>query len=189
MYSMRHGLRVFARGVTLIELIIGIAVLGILAAVALPSFTETIQSNTQTSQINTLLSSLHLARSEAIKRNSPVTLCKSNDNSTCNTDNDNHWERGWIVFVDSDGNGTRASAEELLRAQSAMGGDTTLRSTTTFNNRIIYSAKGINLSTTAGLFSLCDDRGASDARAVRITATGHSSATHKSLNGSALSCL
>ena len=57
------------RGLTLLELMVTIAVLAVLATIAIPSFQETIRSNQVASQTNELISLLHLARNEAVRRN------------------------------------------------------------------------------------------------------------------------
>ncbi|HYJ39397.1 MAG TPA: GspH/FimT family pseudopilin, partial [Steroidobacteraceae bacterium] len=63
------------RGFTLMELMAAIAVLGVLSAVAVPSFTNLINRNRLTSQANELLSSIQFARIEAIRSNARVTFC------------------------------------------------------------------------------------------------------------------
>ncbi|KAF1709464.1 pre-pilin like leader sequence [Pseudoxanthomonas kalamensis DSM 18571] len=70
-------------GFTLIELMVTVAVLAILVTLAVPSFTSLINSNRLTGQANSLVADLQLARSEAIRRNRTITVCRSTDGATC----------------------------------------------------------------------------------------------------------
>lgn len=83
------------RGFTLVELMVAIAVLGILSTIALPSFSEMILSNKLRSYANNLVASTYLARSEALKSNAVVTLCVSTGGTSCASGG---WEQGWIVL-------------------------------------------------------------------------------------------
>ncbi len=67
--------RLASRGFTLMELMVAVSVLGILTAVAVPSFTNMINTNRLASQSNELLSAFQFARMEAIRTNSTVTFC------------------------------------------------------------------------------------------------------------------
>lgn len=100
------------RGFTLVELLATVAVMGVLAVVAVPSMTSIIDSIKLSSASNVFVAGLHLARSEAIKRNSRVVLCKTVDGVSCTFSGG--WEQGWIVFHDANNNGQRDAAEILV---------------------------------------------------------------------------
>lgn len=80
-------------GVTLIELMIAIAVLAVLLGIGIPSFQETIRTNRVAAITNDLVAALQFARSEAVRRGENVTVCSSNDQSTCS----GAWSNGWVV--------------------------------------------------------------------------------------------
>lgn len=62
-------------GFTLVELMVTLAVIGILAIIATPSMTDLINNSRATAQTEELVASLQLARAEAIRRNARVTIC------------------------------------------------------------------------------------------------------------------
>lgn len=90
-----------ANGFTLIELMVTVSVMGVLAALAAPSFNEAILSNKLTSYANSFVASATLARSEAIKRNAVVTLCRSSETDDAACASSGGWQQGWIVLVGS----------------------------------------------------------------------------------------
>lgn len=87
-------------GFTLVELMITIAVLAVILAIATPSFTTVINNNRLTAQTNDLVAALQMARSEALKRNSSVAVCRSVTGTSC-AGAVGVWEQ-WII-ADSDG--------------------------------------------------------------------------------------
>lgn len=108
-------------GFTLMELLVVIAILVILITLAIPFFDTIIQNNRTITLSNELVSALHLARSEAIKRGVSVSVCAAADDqlNSCGT----NWNNGWIVFtnpnedVQFDNNDTEIS----LRVSQTLG--------------------------------------------------------------------
>lgn len=125
------------RGFTLIELMVSIGILAILTAVAIPSFTSIMINYRLTSIANTFVASAQLARSEAIKRNGRVTMCKSADGATCVLTGG--WEQGWILFPDVDNNAVRGSAEDIIHTERALPAKYL---TTAGDNYISFTASG-----------------------------------------------
>lgn len=166
------------RGFTLIELIVTLVVASILLTMAVPGFTALIKNNRMTAQVNGLVVSLNLARSEAVKRGVSVTVCKRNSaGDDCNNAGD--WQDGWIVFIDDDmdadhsetnvdGDGDVDTGEEILRVMPALAGGNTLAFG---NNRVTFDSRGFSVGFN-GSFRLCDDRGAEDASGLIVSNTG-----------------
>lgn len=189
----RRGAR--ARGFTLVELMIVLAIAAILLTLAVPSFTDFVKNNRMVAQNNDFVTALNLARSEAIRRGSRVTVCSSGDGATCAAGG---WEQGWIVFVDANGDGTVDDPDNgILRVHGPLAGGTTLTGVAALATHISYTALGTTrpigggaAATQVGALVLCDDRGfGNKARAIQINSTGRVSSTVADEAGSgATSC-
>lgn len=105
-------------GFTLVELIVTLVILGILTAIAIPSFRNFTRSSEATSAANDLVSAMNLARSEAVTRAQRVSICKSANQTSCVTTGE--WDQGWIVYVGE------TIIDELLRTNAAPAGLVTM---------------------------------------------------------------
>ncbi|HFD80828.1 MAG TPA: prepilin-type N-terminal cleavage/methylation domain-containing protein [Gammaproteobacteria bacterium] len=110
-------------GFTLVELMMTLVIGALLLTMAVPSFRGLIQNNKIASQANELVSALSMARMEAIRQSSPVSICASADQTTCSGTND--WSTGWIVFEDTNSSGAPA-VSRVLRAWGPLSGDPNL---------------------------------------------------------------
>ena len=170
-------------GVTLIELMATIAIVAILSAVALPSFASLQRNTRRTVAINDFIHAVFLARSEAIKRNSVVSICRSDDGLKCNNDAPN-WNGGWIVFenLDRDQPADADPGEPILmRHEALVGGALT-------SNRESFSFRPYAQSDVNGTLVYCPTRGSKDGRAIIISHTGRPRASNRDASGKALKC-
>ena len=127
-------------GFTLIEALIVISILGVFLVFALPNISGFGHGARLSSYSNRFLFSLYLARSEAIKRNSWVVVCKSNDGASCNPDG--YWSQGWIVFSDRNNNIQVDQGEDLLLVEMALEPDWVIFGNLHVAKYVSYSSTG-----------------------------------------------
>ena len=156
-------------GFTIVELMLTIAVAAVILSIGVPSFQGLMERNQLTSGINQFISSMSLARSEAIKRNQRVSICPSNDSETCSG---NQYENGWIIFVDRNSNGNRQTAtEELVWASGSLPANMTLRGKGCCDDNIPYLASG-EIFGIAGSVHLCKENNINKSRKISINRFG-----------------
>ena len=96
-------------GFTLLELLVVIAVAGILASLALPSFREYMGMQRIRAAAFDVSAAILAARSEAIKRNASVTMVQAGGD----------WKNGWTIVSAGNTLGTQGAFSGLVITNSA----------------------------------------------------------------------
>lgn len=142
--QLRHRL---SRGFTLIELMVTVAVLAILSALAMPSMIRLIDNSRVSGAVSEYVAAINLARSEAVRRGSRVTICAAQSPTVCKA-GAGDWTAGYIVFAD-DGPapgdpgtpGTLDAGEEVIKQRGEWAGVATVVGSATVR-RVSYLASG-----------------------------------------------
>ena len=182
------------KGFSLIELMVTVAIAGIVAVTAVPSFNTTIERNRIISERDELAGHLRLARSTAVASNGTVVVCASSDKNSCNKTGD--WEAGWIVFIKSgsDVSTYSSSSDQLLKVSEGIDDINTL----TWDgggSEIAFDGDGNARS--SGTFTFCGSSASDNlAKALILYKTGsmrpgidnNSNGISEDMGGSDLSC-
>ena len=155
-------------GLTATELLVTMAVAAILLVVGVPSFSAAILSTRLNTQMSDFHGALQRARSEAITRASPVTVCKSASGTACTSAGG--WEGGWIVFIDGNANGLLDAGETIVRVTGALLSNYTLRGSTGLASVITYKPDGS--AQASGYFILCQNNTTSHSRGINVNLVG-----------------
>ena len=153
------GLLLGDAGFTLVELMVTLTVAAILAVTAVPSFNSYILNQGVRSTSFELVSALAYARSEAIKRNQPVTLqAEAGD-----------WLNGWVAQVGDAALRTWVPASRLDIEAPDPGSEDSAISVVTF--------RPDGLTNASVLFTLCDQYGSAEVaqRIIRLDSSGRPS--------------
>lgn len=144
MNARRHS-----SGFTITELLVAVAVLGILAALAAPSFRSLTQAQQVKAASFELFAALSLARSEAIKRNGNITVTPAAGG----------WEDGWSMAS----GGTAISTHGILRGVVVTGGPAS----------VVYARTGRISGASAPSFQIDNQTTATaNVRCIRIDLSG-----------------
>jgi type IV fimbrial biogenesis protein FimT len=132
-------------GFSLIELMVVLSIAVIVLTIALPNLRQFLVQSRIQSAASELVSSFVLARSEAIRRGVPVTVCMSANGSTCASSGTSGWEQGWVVFVDPNANSSGIGTDaNILRDVSARTNVSLLGNATRgFERRMTFLPNGL----------------------------------------------
>jgi type IV fimbrial biogenesis protein FimT len=174
------------RGFTLVEVLTTLGVMGVSLSLVVPTFSSLTRSNLRATAINELVGTLHVARSEAITRNSPVVICPSADGHTCARV---AWEAGWIRFVDGDGDYQADAGEAILGSEPAIAG-LSIRSEE-FTTAFGFTPKGQVSApggSTGGDFTFCASGNGAEAQVVVVSPLGQPVLSARLRNGREPDC-
>jgi type IV fimbrial biogenesis protein FimT len=142
------------RGFTLMELMVTLAVAALILGFGVPSFRNIMANSRMTTQANEFIGAINVARSEAITRNMPVTLCRADSAADTECAEDNDFWLAWIV-VDDAGNVIRNGEIDTYN-------DTVLVTSDLTNQSVTFGSDGLATSGGAALvdsaFSVCTTR-------------------------------
>jgi len=142
------------RGLTVLELLITLAAIGIVVLVAVPGSDILLEKYRLKSASSSMMAGLEMARTEATARSSMVVLCPSSNGHTCRKDGD--WNHGWLVFSDGNGNGTVEDIE-LISSFAAPNPKIRIDADGAVQKRAAFTTTGLvgNNDALSGQFQIC----------------------------------
>lgn len=162
-------------GFTLVEMVVVLTLVGVTSIAAHSWSRDWMASARVSSATSEMVSSIWLARSEAVKRRSRVVLCKTVDGIVC-TDV-GAWDQGWIVFQDENNDRIRQAAELVLSHRAALHSGTKLSGNGPVATYVSFSPVGSTLTVggafQAGTLTVCEESATEGpARQIIIAAGG-----------------
>ena len=91
------------RGFTLYELMITLLIVGVVLTLGIPNLSAFTRNSRITSTVNDFHAAFQVARSEAARAKTNITICASNNSMTAAADCQGNWEDGFILFIDDNG--------------------------------------------------------------------------------------
>lgn len=156
-----------ARGFTLTELLITLAIAGILAMIGAPAMGSLLARTRDAGAEVAIASTLRHARSAAVMRGVRVLMCPSRDGARCTPGDD--WQHGWIVAADADHDGQPDAGHPPIAVRQPLSG-TTRVVTTAGRHTLAFqpsgSAGGSNVT-----FTICH-AGSETGKAVIVANSG-----------------
>ena len=153
-----NKLRMKASGFSLVELVITLALMAAMLAVGVPAFNNVMENNALAGAANRFISSLALARSEAVTRNIEVVMCRlDSSGNACGTSGT--WADGWLIWADANKDNNVQATEIVTRDEGLDTVYTLVALNNQFSQTITFSpigeARG-NGGSQQEIFRLCD---------------------------------
>lgn len=151
-------------------MMVALVVLAVLIVISAPGFSDLIKNNRMLSHVYAMRAALNGARAEALAQRNFVTLCRSTDGASCSSVAGD-WNTGFIAFLDDNGDSTVDDPNDQIFISKVIDQDS-LTVTYSSGDWVQFDSRGYAAKSSQGLFTVCDERGADDARGVRVTAGG-----------------
>lgn len=150
-------------GFTLFELLTTVTIVGVILAIGVPNMQSFRQNSRMIGAANDLHSSFHLARSEAARAKTNITICATADSSLALPVCGGELEAGWVVFEDRNGDIVVDAGEPILRRFPAVAGAIVVN-TVGPDDYFSFASTGLGrgsvlASPALGTMVLCDVRG------------------------------
>lgn len=185
--SSQHGL-------TLIELMIGLAVGAVLLSLAIPNFASLVEKNRIAADTNSLATALNTARNAAVERETWIVLCPSDQpdatDAQCKTGAAaaKDWSSGWLMYAFTTVTPSMNLTQTDFDYQSSNTNYTLLqRNTGTYTQNVlnyneaagdrhlIYRLDGTLKDASTTRFSICDSNKEATGKLITISAVGQTS--------------
>jgi type IV fimbrial biogenesis protein FimT len=151
-----------ARGFTLLELLVTLAIAAILAVVAAPSLRNLLTSNAVGALTSDFSTALGQARGLAIANNMCATVCtatvSAGGDPVCVTPGTGGFQQGWIVFTnpacDADQTDPAAAGARLRQTQNAGADGFAITASDAAFYRLMFDPRGISTAGAGGRFQV-----------------------------------
>lgn len=116
------------RGFSLIELLVTVAVLGVILAFALPNFADFLQKTQIERYAGELRGAINYAKQQALRTGMRTTVCRRDAGlNLCTTDVAQRWDAGWLVFHDASSAFAAPPATDANNQYDAVANETLLK--------------------------------------------------------------
>jgi len=147
--------------------------MGVILSAAVPSFIDFINDRKMLTMAVDFASSIELTRATAINSKETVSMCATNNSSTC-TGTD--WHEGWIIFIDDDGDLDKDPTETMVAVRQGTGNPITASLDSDIRDGISFNRTGTANFSTVNFAVFCDSRGLVEtSQAVVATIAGRGS--------------
>jgi type IV fimbrial biogenesis protein FimT len=135
------------KGFTLAEVVVTLAILGIMATIAIPSFMSWLPKHRLQTSVRQIYDDLNLAKMEAVKRNTDVFIQFSPTNET------------YSVILDSNNSGALDGGDTPLKSNIALENGVNINNTGFASNTVGFNNRGMTVGGATGNINLSNPTG------------------------------